>query len=80
MCLTQAGRVSAVTATEAVVDLDGVDRVVSLAPIVLDGGEVRPGDWVLVHTGMAMEVLDETTGSELADFTRTVRDAQLASE
>jgi hydrogenase expression/formation protein HypC len=60
MCLSQVGRVTSVDeAGLAVVEVEGLPHRVSLAPLVLDGRSVRPGDWVLIHTGLAVEVLDE---------------------
>ncbi len=60
MCLSDLGPVLSVDATRgtAEVDLAGRHRQVSLAPLVLDGASVAPGDWLLVHTGLAVEVLD----------------------
>ena len=40
----------------------------------LDEGEaVTVGDWVLVHTGLAVDLLDETTATELTAFSRLAR-------
>ena len=57
---------------EAVVDVDGETRTVSLAVLTLDGQTVATGEWVLVHTGFAMEVLDAALASELVDLHRKV--------
>ena len=56
MCLADLGPVLAVdeAAGTAEVDLGGVRRSVSLAPLVLDGRPVVPGEWVVVHTGLAV--------------------------
>ena len=75
MCLSEAGRVTAVEGGDALVDMDGVERPVSLAPIVLDGGAVAVGDWVLVHTGLAVDLLDETTATEMTVLSRLARGA-----
>ena len=40
-------------------------KVVSLAPLVLDGHPVEPGDWLVVHTGLAVELLDETAAADV---------------
>jgi hydrogenase expression/formation protein HypC len=42
-------------------EIGGVRRVVSCA--LLDG-EVRPGDWVLVHVGFALDRIDEDEARE----------------
>jgi hydrogenase expression/formation protein HypC len=67
MCLALAGRVASVDTRRgaAVVEAHGRRWEVSLAPIVLDGGHVDPGDWVLVHTGFAMAVVDERAALEI---------------
>lgn len=67
MCLTAAGRVVSVddSCAEAVIDVSGRVCRVSLAPIVLDGGHVDSGAWVLVHTGFAVAVIDERDAREL---------------
>lgn len=39
------------------VDVGGARRKVSIA--LLDGEDVQPGDWVLVHVGFALSKLDE---------------------
>ena len=75
MCLSEAGRVLSRDEGEAVIDVDGAERPVSLAPIVLDGRVVAIGDWVLVHTGLAVDLLDETTATELTAFSRLARGA-----
>jgi hydrogenase expression/formation protein HypC len=73
MCLSEAGRVVARQGGEAVISVHGVERRVSLAPIVLDGRDVEVGDWVLVHTGLAVDLLDEAAATELTRFSRLVR-------
>jgi hydrogenase expression/formation protein HypC len=69
MCLTVAGEVLSVDAAAgtAVVDTGGRRMAISLAPIVLDGGRVAAGDWVLIHTGLAVAVLDEHEAREILD-------------
>lgn len=68
MCLTRIARIHSLPADgEAVVDLGGRDHVVSLAPLVLEGREVGVGDWVLIHTGLAVERVDEATAREMLE-------------
>jgi hydrogenase expression/formation protein HypC len=60
MCLGVPGQIVAIpdpAATHAEVHVDGVGRQVSLA--LLGPGGARVGDWVVVHVGFAMEVIDE---------------------
>lgn len=77
MCLSLAGRVIEVDAEgrDALVDVDGRARRVSLAVLTLEGTAVTPGAWLLVHTGFAVEVLDEDTAQEMAAFHRQVHAA-----
>ena len=74
MCLSCAGRVLEVDAElhEAIVDVDGSARRVSLALSVLEGVDVGAGDWVLVHTGFVMGVIDEAEATELVALHREV--------
>lgn len=39
------------------VDVSGAQRVVNAA--ILSGEQLRPGQWVMLHTGFAVEVMDE---------------------
>lgn len=67
MCLSELGPVLSIddgTGT-AEVDLAGRTSKVSLAPLVLDGTRVAPGDWLLVHTGLAVELLDAAEAAEI---------------
>lgn len=59
MCVSDVGRVAAVTADGAAAELveGGPRRAVSLAVLVLEGTPVEVGDWVEVHTGLAVGVL-----------------------
>ena len=61
---------------EAVVDIDGVERRVSLAVLTLDGRTVEPGAWLLVHTGLAVETLDPADAAELVALHRSLHAAQ----
>lgn len=65
MCLSLVGVVRSVDGAEAVLDVEGVERRVSLAPLVLTGTSVRPGDWLVAQTGLAVTVLDERDAQEV---------------
>lgn len=73
MCLAVIGRISAVDGDHAVVDVDGADRRVSLAMVLLEQREVGVGDWVLVHTGIAMSVLGPDEADEALRLRRELR-------
>ena len=62
MCRAEIGPVLAVDgAGTASVELRGRVRCVSLAVLSLDGVAVEPGEWVVVHTGLAVDVMDAST-------------------
>lgn len=75
MCLSCAGRVVEIDAERhlAVVESEGAHHTVSLAVLALEGAVVSPGDWVLLHTGFAMEILDPHVAAEMVAFHRQVR-------
>lgn len=70
MCLSSAGRVVSVSAdvANAVVDMGGSHRSVSLAVLVLEDRAPEPGEWVLIHTGLAVEIIDEAAAAVLTDM------------
>ena len=60
MCLGIPGEVVEVLADSpdlARVEVGGVRRVVNIG--LLSDGEVHPGDWVLIHVGFALSLIDE---------------------
>ncbi len=67
MCLSDLGPVVALDddGATATVELEGRMRRVSLAPLVLEGRLVGPGDWLVVHTGLAVEVMDPAVAMEV---------------
>ena len=46
----------------ALVDVLGVRRRINIG--LLDGEELHPGDWVLIHVGFAMSKVDEQEAAE----------------
>ena len=60
MCLAVPTRVLCVEGQQAEVELSGVRRRVSVALTP----EVRVGDYVLIHAGFAINVLDEQEAQE----------------
>ncbi|MET0728042.1 MAG: HypC/HybG/HupF family hydrogenase formation chaperone [Acidimicrobiales bacterium] len=52
----------------AVVDVGGSHRSVSLAVLVLEDRAPEPGEWVLIHTGLAVEIIDEEAATVLTDM------------
>jgi len=64
MCLGIPGRIVAITDARrkmAMVEVSGVRREVNIACVVDEGSPVETclGQWVLIHVGFAMSLLDE---------------------
>ena len=60
MCLAVPVQVVSINGTEAEVDFGGVKRQVSIALTP----EAKVGDYVLLHTGYAINVIDEAEAEE----------------
>ncbi|MFN8034355.1 MAG: HypC/HybG/HupF family hydrogenase formation chaperone [Acidimicrobiia bacterium] len=76
MCLGVPGRVVELFGEhDARVDLDGTVRDVSLAVLTLDGRGVGPGDWVMCHTGFAVEVVDPAEAESIVALRHSMRQA-----
>ncbi|TLM97647.1 MAG: HypC/HybG/HupF family hydrogenase formation chaperone [Actinobacteria bacterium] len=52
----------------ATVDIMGVTRTVSLDLVP----EAKIGDWVLVHAGFALQIVDEETANETLELLKTL--------
>ena len=57
----------------AVVEVEGVRREVSIVMVVDEGLEV--GNWVLLHVGFAMSIIDEEEARSQLDFMRMLGEA-----
>lgn len=75
MCMSEAVRILDVTAEgdQAVVELRGARRRLSIALLTLEGQTVEPGDWVLTSAGVALEKIDEEAAMELQEFLDAAR-------
>ena len=60
MCLAVPVRVKAIDGSEAEVELGGISRRIS----IMLTPEVKVGDYVLLHTGYAISVIDEKEAEE----------------
>ena len=67
MCMSEPALVLEVDGVgeEALVELRGARRRLSVALLSLEGRPFGPGDWLLASAGMAVAVLDETDAQEL---------------
>ena len=62
MCLAIPGRVIEVVDEAnrlALVDVAGVQRKVNISLLDTDSASVGPGNWVLIHVGFALSLVDE---------------------
>ncbi len=74
MCLAIPGQVVDVRDSTATIDMMGVRRDISLSLTP----SARVGDWVLVHAGFAIEVIDAEQAEETIEIVRELD--ELASE
>ncbi len=72
MCLAIPALVKSIDGYQAEADIDGVTRRVSiqLTP------EVNVGDYVLLHTGYAISVIDEDEARETLQLLKELSEAQ----
>lgn len=75
MCVSTIGKVLTVDAERAdvVLDVDGRRENASLVVLEVQGVAVSVGDWVLLHTGFAVEVLDPEEAMGLVAEQRAAR-------
>ncbi len=66
MCLAVPGEVLDIDGSMAMVDMAGVKRWVCIDLL----GEVHPGDYVLVHVGFALQIIDEQEAQETLELLR----------
>ncbi len=57
----------------AKVDVSGVRRAINIG--LLEGEEVGPGDWVLIHVGFALSKIDEAEAAAARAFLEGVGQA-----
>jgi hydrogenase expression/formation protein HypC len=79
MCLGIPGQIVAISDADrqmAMADVSGVKREVSLAPVADRPLEALVGEWVLIHVGFAMAVIDEAEAAETLEALRGLGEAQ----
>ncbi len=75
MCLAVPARIQSVIGHEAVVETTGITKTidVSLTP------SAKPGDWVIVHVGFALQIIDDAKAQEtLAAMTAVAKETKEA--
>jgi hydrogenase expression/formation protein HypC len=73
MCLGIPGKIVGLAADDrrtATVDVAGSTREISLD--LLSETDVAVGDWVAIHMGLALQVVDERTAQEYWEFQASV--------
>jgi hydrogenase expression/formation protein HypC len=50
----------------AKVDVSGVRRNINIG--LLEGEDIAPGDWILIHVGFALSKIDEAEAKSAMDF------------
>ena len=64
MCLSVPVKVISVNKDKALVSIGGAETTVSLG--LLEG--VKEGDYLIVHTGIALQILSEVEAKEMIDL------------
>ena len=72
MCLAVPMRLESIDGVLGVVAVDGVRREVRLDLLE----SPRAGDWVLIHAGFAIQVLDEQAAAETLETLRALLDSE----
>lgn len=83
MCLGIPGQIVEITdegRQMAMASVSGVRREVSLAPVADRPLADLVGEWVLIHVGFAMAVIDEHEAAETLEALRGLGEAQEALE
>ena len=81
MCLAIPGRIvefSQDNAALAKVDVAGVRRNVNVS--LLEEGELRSGDWVLIHVGFAMSKIEEVQARDQLRMLEALGEDQMAMD
>jgi len=79
MCLGIPGQIVTITDAArqmAMADVSGVQREVSLAPVADRPLPDLVGEWVLIHVGFAMAVIDEKEAADTLEALRGLGEAQ----
>jgi hydrogenase expression/formation protein HypC len=73
MCLAIPARVKSIKGVEAEVEIGGVSRKAS----IMLTPEVKVGDYVLLHTGYAINVIDEEEAEETLKLFEEIAEAEV---
>ncbi|MFW9985492.1 MAG: HypC/HybG/HupF family hydrogenase formation chaperone [Candidatus Odinarchaeota archaeon] len=76
MCLAIPAQVVSIEGNTATVDFGGVKRSVSIALVE----KIEPGDYVIVHTGYAIQKMDQKEAEESLELWREILAGESAPE
>ena len=79
MCLGIPGQIVAITDPDrqmALAEISGVRRAVSVAPVADRPLDALVGEWVLIHVGFAMAVIDADEAAATLEALRGLGEAQ----
>jgi hydrogenase expression/formation protein HypC len=71
MCLAIPALIKSINGEQAVADIDGVKREISLQLTP----EAKVGDYVLLHTGYAINIIDPVEAEETIKLLRAIAEA-----
>jgi hydrogenase expression/formation protein HypC len=72
MCLAVPGLVESIEGRTATIDFGGVKREAVID--LMEPGSVKPGTYVIVHTGFVIEILDKEEAEETLRLWKEVLD------
>ncbi|MFC1623077.1 HypC/HybG/HupF family hydrogenase formation chaperone [Patescibacteria group bacterium] len=64
MCLAIPGKITSIDGIQAAVDFDGIKKNVNVSLV----GDIKEGDFVIVHAGFAIEKVDQNAKSEIDEI------------
>lgn len=70
MCLAVPGKVENVDGRTAIIDFGGVKREAVID--LMEPGSIKPGVYVLVHTGFVIQILEEREALETLETWREI--------
>ncbi|MBC8439973.1 MAG: HypC/HybG/HupF family hydrogenase formation chaperone [Deltaproteobacteria bacterium] len=76
MCLAIPAKIIEINGKIAKVDVDGVIRETSI--ILID--DVKIGDYVIVHAGFAINILDEEAALQTLEYLRSILSAKAGQD
>ncbi|MGQ7789564.1 HypC/HybG/HupF family hydrogenase formation chaperone [Shigella flexneri] len=76
-CHRRSGQICTIDGDQAKVDVCGIQRDVDLTLVSCDeNGQPRVGQWVLVHVGFAMSVINEAEARDTLDALQNMFDVE----